>query len=359
MLHNNLQNLPTALSFDDVLLVPKYTKIKSRSQVDLSTQITPNIKLKIPLITTKMDTVTGVKMAIKIGELGGMGMLPRFDKPEIHADNVKKVKEAGVFVGAAIGCKNDFMERAEMLVKAGVDALHTDVAHGHLQMNLDAISAVKNKFGSKVDIIGGICATYESAVAMYKAGADMVSCGVGGGSICTTRIMTGCGMPTFQTLLEVSKAAKEHNKTFMPEAGIRNSGDIVKSLATGASAIMGGSIYAGTDEAPGEVVEVNGKMYKQYSGSTALMQKKNQVAKDATGKSGEYVKHIEGVDALKPYRGSVEGVVEGLLAGVKSGFTYCNALNLQDLWQNAEFIRITNSGMAESKPHEVVVVENE
>ncbi|MCA9307912.1 guanosine monophosphate reductase [candidate division WWE3 bacterium] len=356
--NNTLQcdtQFQTALSFEDVLLVPQGTSIRSRTEIDLTTKISDKLTLDIPLITTKMDTITGVDMATKIGKLGGMGILPRFDKEDIQAENVAKVKQNNVVVGAAIGCTGDYLKRAEMLVNAGVDVLNTDVAHGHLQINIDAIKTLKEKYGNKITIIGGICATYECAVAMYENGADMVSVGIGGGSICTTRIQTGCGLPTFQSLLEVAKAARKYNKTFQPEAGIRNSGDIVKSLATGASAIMGGSIFAGTDECPGSVISIDGVLYKEYSGSASEKEKQRQVNKDSNGKGKMYIKHVEGVAGIKPYRGPVEDVVISLLAGVRSGMSYCGAKNLQELWENARFVRITSAGGVESNHHDIIV----
>lgn len=348
--------LPLALSYDDVLLVPKYSQVNSRSDIDLTTKLAPKLTLKIPLIPTKMDTITGVEMAIKMGEIGGMAILPRFDKPEIQADNVAKVKKAGITnIAVAIGCTNGYMERAEMLVKAGATVLHNDVAHGHLKKNIESIKAFKNKFGDEITLMPGIAATYACAVDMYKAGADIVSSGVGAGSICITRTQTGCGLPGFQSLIEISRAAKQFNKTFIPEAGIRNSGDIVKALAIGASAIVGGSIFAGTDETPGEIIEVDGKLYKKYNGAASEEEKIKQVDKDNTGKHKMYIKHVEGVSAMKPYKGSLEETITSLLAGVRSGMSYCGAHTIPELWEKAEFVRVTQAGVLENSHHGVIL----
>ena len=362
MSNNTLQSvidIPTALSFDDVLLIPQQSSINSRSEIDLSTSLAPKVKLKIPLIATKMDKVTGVEMAIKMGKLGGLAILPRFDTAEIQAQNVAKVKKSGIkHIAAAIGCTNGYLQRAEMLVMAGVNILHNDVAHGHLKKNIEAIAALKNKFGDKVTLMPGIAATYECAVDMYRAGADCISSGVGSGSICITRINTGCGMPGFQSLLEIAKAAKEFKRTFIPEAGIRNSGDIVKALATGACAIMAGSIFAGTDEAPGNLIEINDVLYKQYNGAASEAEKVSQIKKDSVGKSAVYIKHIEGVEALVHYKGPVDEVILKLLAGVRSGFSYCGARNITELWSKAKFVRITPAGHIEGQAHDVAVLKH-
>lgn len=348
-------DIPLALSYDDVLLVPQYSQIDSRSNVDLSTSISPQVSLKIPLISSKMDTVTGVNMAIKMGQLGGLGILPRFELPASQADKVAQVKARTTHVAAAVGCKFGFMERAEMLVSAGADIINLDVAHGHMKKNIDAVSALRQKFGDSITIIAGITSTYNCAVDLYRAGADCLLVGVGAGSTCTTRIQTGFGVPSITSLLETARAAKEFKKTFGPDAGIRNSGDIVKALATGASVICGGYILAGTDEAPGETVVLNGKKYKRYNGSASFAEKNKHVKTDPTDKNAAYIKHIEGISGLVPYRGPVEHIVENLLAGVRSGLGYAGAKNIQELWEKAKFIRITLGGLHESNHHDVIL----
>lgn len=346
-----------ALSYDDVLLVPQYSEIDSRAEVDLKTKIAEGLELEMPLISTKMDTVTGVEMAVAMGKLGGMGILPRFEKMEIQADKVAKVVKAGVVAAAAVGCNGGSMERTEMLVKAGAKVINIDVAHGHMRKNIEATRRLREEFGNKIAIISGIVATGEAAEALYKAGADSVLVGIGAGSICTTRIQTGTGVPGFWSLLEVERVASKYKKTFMPDAGIRNSGDIVKALATGASAIVAGSLFAGTDEAPGEKVEIDGRVFKSYNGSASEEEKKKQVVKDGEGKSNMYVKHVEGVSSLVPYKGPVEELVVRLLAGVRSGLSYCGARNLEELKEKAVFVKVTNSGIAENGAHDVMVMK--
>ncbi|HOM78051.1 MAG TPA: guanosine monophosphate reductase [bacterium] len=357
-----IRSLDLALSFEDVLLIPQHSKINSRSEVNLSTILSPNLTLQIPLISTNMSTVTGVEMAVKMAELGGMGILPRFEKIDDQANKVAEVKKrltrysSKPNIAASIGIKEN-LERAKALVRAGASIINIDVAHGHMQQNLDFVKSVKSYFGDKITIIGGIVATGECARALFKAGADTVFVGIGGGSICTTRIQTGCGLPTFDSLLRVSKVAREMKKTYIAGAGIRNSGDIVKALAAGASAIAGGNIFAGTNEAPGKLVEVNGKKYKEYEGSTSVEAKTKHIEINPSEKSSTYIKHIEGVSGLIEYKGPVEEVVNGLLAGIRSGFSYNGAKNIQELWKRAKFVRITAQGAIEGGAHDLIRVE--
>lgn len=351
MRYQDTHNLPLALSFDDVLLVPKYSQVKSRSHVDFSTKISPNLTLDIPLIATNMDTITGVDMAIKMSELGELAILPRFESIDSQAQKVKKVTDVGQTAAASIGIKEGSMQRAKALVKAGVKVLDIDVVHGHMQLTLDFTAKLKNQF-SDITILGGIAATGECADALYKAGADCVTVGVGGGSICSTRVQTGCGIPTFASLVDIKNVARKHKKTFMPLAGIKSTGDMVKALAAGASAVRGGNFFAGTDECPGEIVEIDGKKYKEYNGSASEEEKIKQTkALDNTGKM--YTKYVEGYSAYKVCKGLVEDLVVRALANLRSGYTYCGAKNLKELWENAEFVRITNSGIRENSSHDV------
>ena len=352
-----IKDLPLALSYDDVLLVPQYSKIDSRSDVDVSTEIAPGLKLDLPLVSTKMDTVTGVEMAVAMGKLGGMGILPRFDRPEAQADQVRQVAKAGVIAAAAIGVKEGFLERALMLVKAGAGVINVDVAHGHMQKTLEATRALRRKFGKKIVIISGIVATAECARDLYAAGADSLLVGVGAGSICTTRIKTGCGLPGLASLWEVAPVARKLKKTFLPDAGIRNSGDIVKALASGASAIVAGSIFAGTDETPGEVVVWKNKKYKRYNGSTSPAEKEGHLKRYAEDKGKMYLKHLEGVEAWVPYKGPLEEVILQLMAGIRSGMAYCGAKNIKELWKRARFVQISADGSRENGAHDVISLE--
>ena len=261
-----------ALSFDDVLLTPQKSPINSRSEVNLETNI-GKVKLKIPIISTNMDTVTSVNMAIKMHELGGLGILPRFRGVEAEVEEVKQIVKRGANVAASIGVKDNYIKEAELLVNAGCTILNIDVAHGHMLQTLNVTKEIKNKFKDKITLISGIAATHEATEDLFLSGADAVFLGVGGGSICTTRVQTGCGLPTFESILRAQKAAVKHNKQIIAGAGIKNSGDIVKSLAAGCNAVALGFMLAGSEDTPGKIFEVEGKKYKRYSGSTSEEQK--------------------------------------------------------------------------------------
>lgn len=349
-----IDDMPLGLSYDDVLLVPSYSDIKSRSDVDLSTQITSRVKLGIPLISINMSDVTGIEMAIALGKLGGIGFLPRFETAEKQAEMVSLVKKAGVLVGAAVGCKDNYLERSEMLANAGADIITLDVAHGGMQQALDATTELKRRFGKQVDIISGVVGTYETAVSLYKAGADSVRVGVGPGTICITRTQTGFGVPQITAVLDCSRAARNYKKTVLCDGGTKNSGDIVKGLAAGASAVIMGSQFAGHDEAPGELVIQDEVKYKMYNASTSLAEKEKHVDK-LKCLPGTYTNHIEGVESLVPYKGPLASSMKRWLANIRSGFSYAGAKNIDELWKNAKFIRVTPSGVRESGAHDVLL----
>lgn len=342
-----------ALSYNDVLLVPQYSKLKSRSEVDLSTQIAPDIKLQIPLISANMDTVTGVEMAASLYKLGGIGFIGRFDPPKIQANKIAKIKKMGGQSIGVIGVKDNYIERAEMLIKAGSIALHLDIAHGHSSHALEVISKCKNHF-PKVSLIAGTVATHKGAYDLLNAGADTLKVGIGAATICITRIATGHGIPQITAVMEAVRAKNEFTNRFViVDGGAANSGDIVKVLAAGANAYEGGSWAAGTDEAPGKIINKNGIFYKEYNGSTSFEEKQRQIKKDSSNKKPHYAIHVEGVEAMVKYKGPLKEVVESLSAGIRSGFSYSGAKNIKELWKNAEFVQITGAGYAESKSHDV------
>lgn len=350
------QDFPLGLSYDDVLLVPQYSNINSRSDVDISSQITPRVKLDFPVISSNMTDVTGVKMAIALGKLGGMGIIPRWEEPKAQADMVRQIKQAGVPVAASVGCKGDYLTRAKLLVEAGVDILQLDVAHGHMQQAVDATKKLKELFGDRVDILAGTVASAEGAKNLFTAGADCVKVGIGAGSICITRIQTGCGVPQLTAVLDCVKVAQKVGKTIMADGGIKASGDIVKALAAGASSVCCGNIFAGTDETPGELIEIGNIKYKIYRGSTST-QEKTMHAQKLLDINKTYLNHIEGVAGMVPYKGSVKDLVTIFSANIKSGFSYCGAHNLSELWQKAKFIRITPLGQRENGVHDLSTQE--
>lgn len=348
-----MEDVKLALSYDDVLLVPKRSGISSRSEVDLGWSL-GKMRFGVPIIAINMDAVTGVEMAIAMGKLGGLAILPRFDKPEIHAKKAEKVKKAGVVTAGAIGVTEGEEERLEMIVKAGVDHVSIDVAHGQMVKVLRLVKKIRSRY-KNLSLSAGVVGGYRGARDLFLAGADVVRVGVGPGTICTTRIVTGCGVPQITAIIEAGRAARELNKQIWADGGTKSSGDIVKGLAAGASAVIVGSQLAGTDEAPGKMKVIEGRQFKEYNASTSFTEKKNQLKNNGAGKGKYYVKHIEGVESLVPYKGPVEGVMTRLVAGVRSGFSYCGALNIKELWKKHEFVRITGAGMRESGAHDVIV----
>lgn len=352
---SKIDNIPLALSYDDVLLVPQYSSINSRNEVSLKTKISNKVTLEIPLITANMSDVTDVKMATAIAKLGGLGVIPRFLPIEMQANEVFEVKKTFRIVGAAVGARNGIVERAESLVKAGVDILFIDVAHGHMQKNIDATKKLKQLFGNSVDIVSGNTATFEATDDLFKAGADCVKVGVGPGSICTTRIETGSGIPQITAILEAAKAARKHKKFIIADGGIKTSGDVVKALAAGASAVMAGSIFAGCDESPGKIVKIKGKKFKVYNASTSMAEKKRHFLFNKKEVESHYIKQIEGVESIVPYKGSLSSLVERYVANIRSGLSYSGAENINKLWQNSKFVRITSQGLKESGSHDVLL----
>jgi len=341
--------LEISYSYDDVLLAPQKSKVKSRSDVSLKTNLTNNFSLDLPIISSNMDSITGVEMANSLGKLGGISILPRFSTIEEEVEMLQTIKK-DIKVGASIGIKEDYLERVEKLIQNKVDLLVVDVAHGHMEKVSEVTKEIKNKYPSIVLVAGNV-ATYEAAKDLFLAGADVVKVGVGPGSICTTRVETGHGVPQLTAIMEASKAAKKFNKTIIADGGIKNVGDIVKALAAGAHAVMLGNMLAGVDETPGEIFEVDGKKYKKYFGSTSKEQKEKHSLK--VQNDANYLKHIEGVSGAVLYKGSLESIIEKIKAGVSSGLSYSGAFNILELQKNAKFVAITSAGLRESHSHDL------
>lgn len=343
------------LTFDDVLLVPKLTRLKSRNDVDLSTFFTPKIKLKIPLISANMDTVTESKMAIAMGEIGGIGIIHRFLSIEGQVEMVREVKKKNLKVGAAIGINNDYLERARALIKEKVDVIVIDIAHGHSEYLIKALRQLKNQY-PRFEFVAGNVATAEGTEALIKNGASAVKVGIGPGALCTTRIVAGAGVPQLTAINDCVEVAKKYKIPIIADGGIRHSGDIVKALAAGASTVMIGSLFAGCEESPAITFYRNNKKYKLTRGMASLTANIDRQKKDDKIKRDLKNYASEGVEAIVPYVGSVVDLAKQLLGGVRSGFSYCGAKNIEELWENAEFIRITNSGLIESHPHDVGLI---
>lgn len=329
--------------FDDVLLIPKHSTIASRSDVDLSVQLPRDIKLKIPFVSAPMKTVTGVEFARTLAQLGGMAILHRFDEYDVLLENFIEADAPGSFgrIGSAIGIKPIDLELAQNLYKVGCRSLCVDVAHGDHSLVKRFLENLRKECPDAL-IIAGNVATDTGAQMLWEAGADIIRSGIGGGSICSTRIETGNGYPLLSTLQNIKKHPfhsfdKEDLEPPMiiADGGIRTAGDCVKSLCF-SDLVMLGNLFAGTDEAPGDIITINGQQFKSYAGSSTHKQK-----------------HIEGVIGLVPYKGSVRNVVQKLVEGIKSGCSYQGVNNIQELQQDPQFVVISNAGLRESHPHDV------
>ena len=472
------------LTFDDVLLVPKFSDIVSRLQTDLTTQLSRNISINIPIISANMDTVTESTMAVTIAREGGIGIIHRFLTIQEEVDEVHKVKRAGSviienpylinpeqtiqdafkimnekqvsgllvtdssskligilterdvlfepvdcsklvkdlmtkdvvsakpgidfqqakeilknnrieklpltdennqikglitsqdisnlekypnaskdekgrpLVGAAVGVKGDFMQRTEALLDAGVDVIVVDIAHGHSENAINTVKNIKKAFPN-CELIAGNVATAHGTEDLIKAGVDAVKVGVGSGSICITRVITGSGVPQLTAVLDCAKIGNEHNIPIISDGGTRTSGDATKALAAGAYSVMIGGILGGTDESPGSTISKNGKRFKIYRGMASLGASLGRKSKDSgnaglTDDLNDYV--AEGVEGMVPYRGSVTDIITQITGGIRSGLSYCGAHNIQQMQKNAEFIKISRAGFAESQPHDVDVM---
>ena len=467
------------LTFDDVLLVPKYSDITSRSQTDLSTKLSRNITINIPFVSANMDTVTESSMAVAMARAGGIGIIHRFLTIEEQANEVLKVKRSGSvmienpytissdksvqdaldyaedkeisgllvvdsnsklvgivterdllfagsngtiadvmtkdvvtakpgvsldeakdmlhkhrieklpivddsgviqglitskditnntdypnaskdkkgrpLVGAAVGVKGDFLERSESLLDAGADVLVVDIAHGHSENAISTVRNIKKAFPD-CELIAGNIATAQGAEDLIKAGVDAVKVGVGSGSICITRVITGSGVPQLTAVMDCAKVANDHGIPIISDGGTRTSGDATKALAAGASSVMVGSMLGGTDESPGTVLTKNGKRFKVYRGMASLAASIGRKSKETGSISleddlNDYV--AEGVEAMVPYKGTVTDILKQLAGGVRSGLSYCGAHTIPQMQQNAEFIKMSRAGFAESQPHDV------
>ena len=333
--------METGLCYDDVLLVPQYSDIRSRKEVDISTNLDKNLKLELPLVASPMDTVSGETMAKALDKAGTMAIIHRYNTIEDQVGLVCSVTKDGGRVGAAVGITGDFLERAQALVKYGVSFLCVDVAHGHHIMMKEALEVLKKNVD--VHIMAGNVATSAGFNDLSRWGADSVRCNIGGGSACTTRVQTGHGVAGLQTIFDCADGRAVGNKTkIIADGGIKNSGDIVKALAAGADLVMVGSLLAGTKEAPGHIVESNMGQFKEYRG---MASKKAQF--EWRGKTGSY----EGVSTMIPYKGSVKHILEDLEKGIRSGLSYSGCRNVEQLRDRAIFIKQTANGVQESNPH--------
>ena len=329
-----------SFSFDDVLLVPQYSEIESRKVLTTKNNL-GDIELYLPIISSPMDTVTEVDMAFVMDSHGGLGVIHRYNSP---ADQVKLVKRASrhglTNIGAAIGVTGDYLERAQAVVEEGANVLCVDVAHGHHSMMKAALGKLREVFGDSVHIMAGNVATGKGACDLAKWGADSVRVGVGGGSICSTRLVSGHGVPTLQSVIDCVDAGCPI--PIIADGGMKTSGDIVKALAAGADFVMLGSMLAGTDQSPGQVFDNGNKRYKVYRGMASSEAQVNWRGKTSTP---------EGISTTIPYKGDVNSILADLKGGIQSGMSYSGATSIQELQAKATFIQQTVAGQAESFTH--------
>ncbi len=352
------QDFPLALTFDDVLLIPQKSEVLPRD-VTLRTQLTKKLYLEIPMLSSPMDTVTESAMAIAMGKEGGLGIIHKNLDEAQQVAEVKKVKQAGFMAGAAVSVGDKAIRRAEALVAARVDVLVVDSAHGHSKGVLDMVKYLKKTY-PHIEVVGGNIATPEATRDLIKAGADAVKVGIGPGSICTTRIVAGIGVPQLTAIMNCYPVAKKAGVPIIADGGVRYSGDIVKALAAGANAVMMGGALAGTDEAPGEVIEENGVKMKAYRGMGSLeaMQhgSKDRYLQESVTEAKKLVP--EGIVGKIKYKGSVDQVVYQLLGGLRAGMGYCGVATIEELHDRAQFVRITNAGIRESHPHSLAYISD-
>ncbi len=354
-----MEPIKEALTFDDVLLVPKYSSILP-SETNLTTQLHNSLKLKVPFLSSAMDTVTESKMAIAIAKHGGLGVIHRNLSIKDQVNEIKKVKKNNFLVAGAIGTGKDDFKRAKNIIDSGVNLLVIDTAHGHSSKVLQILSKVK-KISRKIPVCVGNIASGEAGKRLYNEGADILKVGIGPGSICTTRMIAGIGVPQISAIMEVKKELKNKKIKIISDGGIKFSGDTAKALAAGADAIMMGSIFAGTDESPGKKFRYKNKIYKSYRGM-------GSIGAMSAGSSNRYFQKNykdkskfvpEGVEARVEYKGPVGKIIYQIQGGLRSSMGYMGAKNLIEIQKKARFIKITKAGFYESMVHSVEMIKNQ
>ena len=361
-----------ALTFDDVLLVPQYSEI-TPDMADVSTKLTNTFKMNVPFLSAAMDTVSEHKLVTALALAGGLGVIHKNMSIADQAKEVEMVKnyefdnekykralidkKGRLCVGAAIGVTADMMDRVHALLGAGVDVFVLDSAHGDSKNIINAIKNLRLEYPS-MELIAGNVATYEGALDLMKAGASAVKVGMGPGSICTTRIIAGIGVPQLQAVMDCARASKEMNIPIIADGGIKYSGDVVKALAAGANTVMLGGLFATCEEAPGDIYESNGKKYRTYRGMGSI----EAMAKGSTDRyfqTGHKKFVAEGVQGIVEVKTTVEELVFQLIGGLKAGMGYCGSKDIPTLQEKGTFIKITNNALLESHPHDISIDKGE
>lgn len=361
-----------ALTFDDVLLVPQYSEI-TPDMADVSTKLTNTFKMNVPFLSAAMDTVSEHKLVTALALAGGLGVIHKNMSIADQAKEVEMVKnyefdnekykrvlidkKGRLCVGAAIGVTADMMDRVHALMDAGVDVFVLDSAHGDSKNIINAIKNLRLEYPS-MELIAGNVATYEGALDLMKAGASAVKVGMGPGSICTTRIIAGIGVPQLQAVMDCARASKEMNIPIIADGGIKYSGDVVKALAAGANTVMLGGLFATCEEAPGDIYESNGKKYRTYRGMGSI----EAMAKGSTDRyfqTGHKKFVAEGVQGIVEVKTTVEELVFQLIGGLKAGMGYCGSKDIPTLQEKGTFMKITNNALLESHPHDISIDKGE
>ena len=349
-----------ALTFDDVTMAPKYSEVLP-SEVDTSIKLSKNLLLKIPILTSAMDTVTESKMSIAIAKAGGIGVIHRNLSIKKQIEHIKKVKKKKLLVGAAVGAGPLEFKRAEAILKEKVDLIVVDTAHGHSKKVAEIIKIIVKKKTNKTTLCAGNIATAEAAKFLIKLGVDIIKVGIGPGSICTTRLVAGIGVPQLSAILEVKKGVKNNKTKIISDGGIKYSGDIAKALAAGADAVMIASLFAGTLETPGKLIKKNGKIYKSFRGmgSVGAMNKgsADRYFQEKQRNNSKYVP--EGVEGFVKFKGNVTSIVYKLIGGLKSSMGYLGTKKIVNLRKKPNFIKITKAGFYESMVHNVDEVKRD
>ena len=349
-----------ALTFDDVTLAPRYSEVLP-SDVDTKIVLSKNLTLKIPILSSAMDTVTESKMAIAIAKAGGIGVIHRNLDIKKQICEINKVKKKNLIVGAAVGAGPKEIKRAEAILKEKVDLIVVDTAHAHTKKVAEIIKKIKKKKSKHTTLCAGNIATAEAAKFLIKLGVDIIKVGIGPGSICTTRLVAGIGVPQLSAILEVKKGTKNKKVSIISDGGIKFSGDIAKALAAGADAVMIGSLFAGTKETPGKLIKKNGQLYKNFRGmgSVGAMNKGSaeRYFQKIQQDTSKYVP--EGVEGLVKYKGDLKNIIYKLIGGLKSSMGYLGSKKIINLRNKPKFLKITKAGFYESMVHNIDEVKKE
>ena len=348
-----------ALTFDDVTMMPKYSEVLP-SEVNTNIKLSNNLTLKIPLLSSAMDTITESKMAIALAEAGGIGVIHRNLNIKKQIEEIKKVQKQKLLVGAAVGAGPLEHERAKAILKEKIDLIVVDTAHGHSKKVAETIKLIKKIKTNKTTLCAGNIATAEAAKFLIKLGVDIIKVGIGPGSICTTRLVAGIGVPQLSAILEVKKGSKNKVK-IISDGGIKYSGDIAKALSAGADAVMIGSLFAGSKETPGKLIKRNGKFFKSFRGMGSVgAMNKGSADRYFQSKQKDSSKYVpEGVEGLAKYKGKVDSIIFKLVGGLRSSMGYLGSKQIKYLRNKPQFVKITKAGFYESMVHNVDIVKND